>query len=429
MNQVAISVKNLSKSYKLYNAQIDRLKEALHPLRKTYHHDFWALKDISFEVLKGETVGVIGKNGSGKSTLLKILSDVLTPTKGKYKVEGKVASLLELGAGFNPESTGRENIYFNAPLLGFSQADVEDKIEEIIKFADIGEFIDQPVKIYSSGMFMRLAFASAISVDPDILIIDEAFAVGDIRFQQKCFRKLEEFKKNKKTIIFVSQDTGTVINFCNKAIWLKDGSIEQIGKPSTVAPAYHAYMNYDAKIMKSPIQQIKINNMESQSNNYDWDSIEDTPSFGDGYAQIQGVLMLDSISNTKKYILFGDETVKILLKIKILSDILQPLIGFIIKDHLGNEVLGLNNHILEKKIPALLKNSTAIVSFIFDFPLIKANKYTITVAIGEGTQTNHVQHHWINDAYIFEVARQKSNTEFEWYFTPKNPILTVDINN
>jgi len=169
--------------------------------------------------------------------------------------------------------------------------------------------------------------------------------------------------------------------------------------------------------------------MESQSNNYDWDSIEDTPSFGDGYAQIQGVLMLDSISNTKKYILFGDETVKILLKIKILSDILQPLIGFIIKDHLGNEVLGLNNHILEKKIPALLKNSTAIVSFIFDFPLIKANKYTITVAIGEGTQTNHVQHHWINDAYIFEVARQKSNTEFEWYFTPKNPILTVDINN
>ncbi len=190
----AIEVSSLCKIYHLYNTPIDRLKEALNPWRKKYHQDFYALKDVSFEVKKGDTIGIIGQNGSGKSTLLKILSNVLTPTSGDIKVKGRVSSLLELGSGFNPELTGIENVYFNGTLLGFTRQEMDTKLDDILSFADIGEFVRQPVKTYSSGMQVRLAFAVAINVNPEVLIVDEALAVGDIRFQQKCFRKIDEIR-------------------------------------------------------------------------------------------------------------------------------------------------------------------------------------------------------------------------------------------
>ncbi|MBY0577992.1 MAG: ATP-binding cassette domain-containing protein [Burkholderiales bacterium] len=241
MNKV-ISVQGLSKSYKLYNSKTDRGLDLFLPFGKPRHNDFHALSDISFTVEEGESIGIIGRNGSGKSTLLKILSGVLSPTAGNVQVSGKVASLLELGAGFNPELTGCENIYFNGALMGCTKAQMNERISEIINFADIGDFIDQPVKIYSSGMFVRLAFAASVHVDPDILIIDEALAVGDVRFQKKCVDFMRNFKERGKTILFVSHDIFTVKSFCNRLILINDGKMVAIGEPDEVANRYYQIM-------------------------------------------------------------------------------------------------------------------------------------------------------------------------------------------
>lgn len=225
MNNIAIKVSHLTKVYKLYDKPIDRLKESLHPFKKSYHKDFYALNDVSFEIKKGETVGIIGKNGAGKSTLLKIITGVLTPSNGHVHVNGRIASLLELGAGFNPEYTGIENIYLQGTLMGYSHSEMETKIDEILSFADIGDFVHQPVKMYSSGMFARLAFAVAINVDPDILIVDEALSVGDFAFQAKCFQRFQDFQKVGKTILFVSHSTQQIIQYCNKAILIHNGNM------------------------------------------------------------------------------------------------------------------------------------------------------------------------------------------------------------
>lgn len=222
-SDIAISVKNLTKVYHLYDKPIDRLKEALNPFKKTYHHDFYAMNDVSFEVKKGETVGIIGKNGAGKSTLLKMITGVLTPTSGSVEVKGKIASLLELGAGFNPEMTGMENVYLNGTIMGFSKEEMDQKVDAILEFADIGEFIDQPVKMYSSGMFARLAFSVAINSEPDILIVDEVLSVGDKSFQKKCLNRINELQKNGVTILLVSHDEYTIKNNCQKALYLKTG--------------------------------------------------------------------------------------------------------------------------------------------------------------------------------------------------------------
>ena len=235
-NNIAINVKNLSKKYQLYETPKHRLIEALHPFRKKYHHDFWALRDVSFEVVSGSTIGILGRNGSGKSTLLQIICGILTPTQGEVKVNGRVSALLELGSGFNPEFTGRENAFMGGSIMGISRKEMDERFGEIASFADIGEFIDQPVRIYSSGMYIRLAFAVAINVDPDILIIDEALAVGDVKFQKKCLRRLEQLKNNKNlTTIFVTHSLAMMSNFVDKAILLNNGCIVDYGYPSEVA--------------------------------------------------------------------------------------------------------------------------------------------------------------------------------------------------
>lgn len=215
---LAIKVDTLSKVYHLFDSPKDRIKEALHPWRKKFHKDFYALDKVSFEVHKGETFGIIGQNGGGKSTLLKIISSVLSPSGGSCTVNGTVSSLLELGTGFNPDLTGMDNVYFYTTLLGFTKDEIDAKIDEILEFADIGEFIKQPVRSYSSGMYVRLAFAVAVQVNPDILIIDEALSVGDIRFQQKCYRKMRGFKDENKTIILVTHDTGAILNLCTTCL-------------------------------------------------------------------------------------------------------------------------------------------------------------------------------------------------------------------
>ena len=243
MTEPLIHVDNLSKIYKLYDNPLDRLKESLHPFRKKYHRDFYALNNINFEVNKGESIGIIGKNGSGKSTLLKILTGVLTPTSGSTWVNGKVSSLLELGAGFNPEMTGIENVYFNGTIMGFSKQEMDEKIGDVFAFADIGDFVYQPVKTYSSGMFVRLAFASAISVEPDILIIDEALSVGDIYFQQKCHARMEELINRGTTVIVVSHDMTSVEKYSDRVLLLDHGYCLFMGHPNEAVYRYYALLN------------------------------------------------------------------------------------------------------------------------------------------------------------------------------------------
>lgn len=247
MNQTMVSLKNISKKFRLFESPTDRLKEALHPFKKKYHKEFWALKDISFDVRKGETIGIVGRNGSGKSTLLQILCGVLRPTTGSVTVNGRISALLELGADFSPEFSGRENVLMKGIRAGLSKAEMKDRLHEIEKFADIGDFINYPIKTYSSGMFVRLAFATAINIDPEVLIVDEALAVGDVKFQHKCYQKFIEFQKAGKTIIFVTHDIQAVLKHCNKAILLENGSAIDSGNPVTVT-TYYVDLLFSGKI-------------------------------------------------------------------------------------------------------------------------------------------------------------------------------------
>ena len=238
-NNIAIKVENLSKIYKLYDNPVDRMKEALHWRGKKYHKDFYALNDVSFEIKKGETVGIIGKNGSGKSTLLKIITGVLTPTSGKVTVNGKISALLELGAGFNPEYTGIENIYFQGNLMGYTREQMDTKVDDILAFADIGDFVYQPVKMYSSGMFARLAFAVAINVEPDILIVDEALSVGDMFFQEKCLNIINDMVlRGTMAVLFVSHSLDAVRNFCDRALWISAGNLYKEGSAKLLTREY-----------------------------------------------------------------------------------------------------------------------------------------------------------------------------------------------
>lgn len=249
--QIAIEVKSISKSYKLYEAPVDRLKESLSVTKKKYHKSFNALSDVSFNINKGEIIGIIGKNGSGKSTLLKIITGVLSPTTGACIVNGKISALLELGAGFNPDYTGMQNIYLNGMMLGFEKEEIEKKIPAILDFAEIGDFINQPVKNYSSGMFARLAFSVAINVEPEILIVDEALAVGDLKFQIKCMEKFNDFRDRGKTILFVSHDINSIKRYCSRAIWLNSGKVEMQGKTDFICDRYTDFLKFGTNEKKS----------------------------------------------------------------------------------------------------------------------------------------------------------------------------------
>ncbi|GIP39963.1 ABC transporter ATP-binding protein [Paenibacillus sp. J31TS4] len=256
-NEFSISIENVSKCYKIYNRPQDRLKQGVFPKRK-YYQEFWALKDVSFKVKKGETIGIIGRNGSGKSTVLQIITNTLEATEGNVNINGRIAALLELGSGFNPEFTGRENVYMNGAIMGLSKREIEDRMGQIEEFADIGMFIDQPVKVYSSGMYVRLAFACAINVDPDILIVDEALAVGDMQFQLKCINRMKEFKEQGKTILFVSHDTYSIRNFCDQVIWMMDGEVHLRGEVNQVTRLYEDYMKSEKDIVTTFEQPVNV---------------------------------------------------------------------------------------------------------------------------------------------------------------------------
>lgn len=429
--QIAIKVDNLSKVYKLYNEKTDRLKEALHPLRKQYHRDFFALNDISFEVYKGETVGIIGKNGSGKSTLLKIVTGLLTPTSGTIEVEGTVSALLELGAGFNPEYTGLENVYLNGMVLGFSRDEMDAKLDDILAFADIGDFIYQPVKMYSSGMFVRLAFAVAINVEPDILIVDEALAVGDVRFQQKCYRKINEFCERGKTILFCTHDTGAVLNFCSKCLWINDGRIKEMGLPDDIVKKYKAYMFYEqeVKALHGGISDKNAENINAATGITDitkqWLDVSRNSFFGDGGAEITQIAFFYNNNGQNIHSLKGGEKVTLGLKVSIFTTIDNPILGFDVKNSYGTVVFSINTFTEQLKIEKLNPGSNLEAFFTFVFPSLGNSEYSIDVAVADGTQDTHIQHCWKYDTLVFTVENQGEKYNFGYIYVDAEHIKII----
>ena len=398
-NGVAISVKHLTKIYKLYDKPVDRLKESLHPLKKSYHRDFYALNDVSFEIKRGETVGIIGKNGAGKSTLLKIITGVLTPTSGSVHVNGRIASLLELGAGFNPEYTGIENIYFQGSLMGYTRGEMESKIDDILAFADIGDFVHQSVKMYSSGMFARLAFAVAINVDPDVLIVDEALSVGDMRFQNKCIRKMEEIGNKGTTILFVTHDTQSVNKFCSKAIWLDGGSIYQQGEPFVILQNYMSYMSYGQETVRQETTSVSTEPSESIISFADTKNLD---SFGEKNALIEQIAFLNENGQSTSTLLQG-ANITFLCDFSTKINLNDVAIGVLFKDSLNNEILTFNSYMYNNPLKSVVANTNTRARIKFKVPKIHPREYTVTVALSEGTQLNHIQQHWIHEAITVNV--------------------------
>ncbi len=430
MSELAISARNLSKVYKLYNDPIDRVKESLNFWGRKYHEDFYALKNVSLELKRGEVLGILGKNGAGKSTLLKILVGVLTPTTGEYQIRGKVASLLELGSGFNPELSGLENVHFYGTILGYSKEEMKTKIKHILEFADIGDFVNRPVRTYSSGMQMRLAFAVAVNLDPDVFIIDEALSVGDIRFKMKCFRRLDEFKKQGGSIVFVTHDVGSVVNFCDSAIWLDAGEIREVGEPEEVVKKYSAYMAFDAKVVSSEGSE-KIGERLPKGIKPGWCSLNfNLPKgyscFGEGGAEIQGVFMSLSGHDQQITMLKGGENVSLFVKVKFKQQIKDPIVGFVVNDKYGNKIFGTNTNFSGKALQSVGAGISVIVKFDFKFPHILNGEYTLSPAIAEGTLKDHVQHHFIHDAYVFRVNSDHSGAKAGWYLLLQDCTFEVD---
>lgn len=371
MPNTAIKVSHLTKVYKLYDKPVDRLKESLHPLKKKYHKDFYALNDMSFEIKKGETVGIIGKNGAGKSTLLKIITGVLTPSSGHVHVNGRIASLLELGAGFNPEYTGIENIYLQGTLMGYTHGEMEAKINEILAFADIGDFVHQPVKMYSSGMFARLAFAVAINVEPDILIVDEVLSVGDMFFQAKALSKMKSLINNSETtVLFVSHDMASVKALCENAIFIKNGKLELYDKAENVAELYFSE--------RFEVQNEQKQNEEKTFSEFPDSEFEKLSSFQriqNGKAAFFNVILLNEREEQISLAKFG-QTVTLRYFIKAFEDIHNLIFAFHIRDRNGVELI-YDDTILQN-CPILSVNSGETLIFDWKFNInLQASSYNI----------------------------------------------------
>lgn len=429
-DNIAIRVSNLSKRYEIYDTPRDRLKQFVAPRlqrlagqpSRQYFREFWALKDVSFEVKKGETVGIIGRNGSGKSTLLQMICGTLSPTSGSIQTNGRIAALLELGSGFNPEFTGRENVYMNASVLGLSNQEIDARFNDIVAFADIGDFVEQPVKTYSSGMMVRLAFAVIAHVDADILVVDEALAVGDAFFTQKCMRFLRDFMKT-GTVLFVSHDTGAVVNLCSKAVLLNRGRVVEIGTPKDViehylATVYESNQEVDGVLINeasvSPVQvetpseyrDMREALINASTLRNDIEIFQFKPSqagFGTGDAKIVSVRILDQGGSFLSWIVGGED---VILDIRCLAhkDILRPIVGFQFKDRLGQVIFADNTFLVyEHNAHPIMKGCELVAKFEFRLPVLPSGDYSIGVALADGSQDSHIQHHWMHDALMIRV--------------------------
>ncbi len=383
----AIEVHNLTKVYKLYESSKDRLKEILSFDKRRYHQDFFSLNGVSFQVKKGESVGIIGQNGSGKSTLLQLICGVLRPSSGHVYINGRIAALLELGAAFNPEFTGRDNVYINGALMGFSRTEMDRYFPEIAAFAEIGVFIDQPVKTYSSGMFVRLAFSLAVNLIPDILIVDEALSVGDAYFQHKCFAKIREFQQRGSTLLFVSHDFGAIKTLCDRSLLLDEGKLIKDGAPDNVFDYYNALIA--KKENDAEIKQIELQRGRTITRS------------GSGEAQIISVEMTDESDKPSSSLLSGSK-VKIICRINFRAKISRPCVGFLIRDRLGNDIFGVNTELIKPIDQDFDMKEQMVITF--ELPLrLGAGSYSLSVAVVQGRSHLNKNYDWLDQALVFQI--------------------------
>lgn len=428
-NEFAIQVEDVSKIYKLYEKPIDRLKESLSLTHKNYHRDFFALDHISFDVKKGESVGIIGTNGSGKSTILKIITGVLTPTSGNVRVSGVISALLELGAGFNSDYTGIENIYMNGTMMGFSKKEMDAKLQDILDFADIGDFVYQPVKTYSSGMFVRLAFALAINVEPEILIVDEALSVGDVFFQSKCYRRMEEIRKNGTTILMVTHDMGSVIKYCDRVVLLNKGHYVAEGAPGKMVDLYKKILANQMEDLEAELSEmndfsggmdektgedneVRTERIPEKTDVHQgrmMDKITINPNrteYGNGKAEIYDLGMLDERGNVTNLLLKG-EYFTIKERIRFHDSIQAPIFTYTIKDKKGADLTGTNTMFEGADVKPVKAGDEYEVTFRQKMNL-QGGEYLLSMSCTGFEQGEHTVYHRLYDVANITVISNKN---------------------
>ena len=403
MSEFAIQVKHLDKMYKLYNKPSDRLRETLGfkvPVREHY-----ALRDVNFQVERGETVGIIGTNGSGKSTILKIITGVLNPTAGEVKVDGRISALLELGAGFNMEYTGIENVYLNGTMMGFSKEEVDARLQDILDFADIGDFVYQPVKSYSSGMFVRLAFAVAINIDPEILIVDEALSVGDVFFQAKCYRKFEEFKKMGKTILFVSHDLSSISRYCDRVILLNKGVKLEEGSPKQMVDMYKQLL-----VGQDPAKAEEKKEEQKESWSQQFQVNPNMLEYGTKLAEIVDFAVLDDKDRCTNTIEKGS-SFRIRMKVVFHQDIQEPIMAYTFKDIKGTEITGTNTLFEKKSVEHSQAGDSCTVTFEQEM-FLQGGEYLLSFGCTGYKDGEFTVFHRLYDACNITVVSNKNTVGF-----------------
>lgn len=403
MSEFAIQVKHLDKMYKLYNKPSDRLRETLGfkvPVREHY-----ALRDVNFQVERGETVGIIGTNGSGKSTILKIITGVLNPTAGEVKVDGRISALLELGAGFNMEYTGIENVYLNGTMMGFSKEEVDARLQDILDFADIGDFVYQPVKSYSSGMFVRLAFAVAINIDPEILIVDEALSVGDVFFQAKCYRKFEEFKKMGKTILFVSHDLSSISRYCDRVILLNKGVKLEEGSPKQMVDMYKQLL-----VGQDPAKAEEKKEEQKESWSQQFQVNPNMLEYGTKLAEIVDFAVLDDKDRCTNTI-EKSSSFRIRMKVVFHQDIQEPIMAYTFKDIKGTEITGTNTLFEKKSVEHSQTGDSCTVTFEQEM-FLQGGEYLLSFGCTGYKDGEFTVFHRLYDACNITVVSNKNTVGF-----------------
>ena len=412
MSEIAISVNNISKMYKLYENPMDRLKESLGLTRKKRYKEHYALNNVSFQVKKGETVGIIGTNGSGKSTILKIITGVLNPTQGEVVVDGRISALLELGAGFNGEYSGIENVYLNGQMIGFSKEEIDAKLQDILDFADIGDFIHQPVKTYSSGMFVRLAFAVAINIEPEILIVDEALSVGDVFFQAKCYRKFEEFKEMGKTILFVSHDLSSIGKYCDRVVLLNKGEKLAEGDAKEMVNLYRRVLvnQYDEPGEQNTAQEETPEVQEEKSTKDQLNLNPKVLEYGSKLAEIQDFAIRDKSGMVTNVIEKGEEF-SVDMKIHFHETIQEPIMAYTFKDIKGTEITGTNTMFEKMHIEHSEKGDTCTVTFTQEM-FLQGGEYLLAFGCTGYKDGEFTVFHRLYDACNITVVSEQNTVGF-----------------
>jgi len=402
----AVHFHNVSKTYPIYAAPGDRLKELATFNRRRYHRDYWALRDVSFSVANGETFCIIGENGCGKSTVLQLCAGILAPTAGSIKVNGRIAALLELGSGFNLEFTGRDNVYLNAAILGLDSKEMDTRFDEIASFAEIGDFLDQPVKTYSTGMVVRLAFAVAINVSPDVLIVDEALAVGDIYFRQRCLRKIHEMRQRGVTILLVTHSAAEVKALGDRAMWLDRGQVRTIGHPESVVMEYLAAMS--AKDNQYQEHQPVLASSSAPAPSADFEPLHHIPNvdrrFGDRRAEILGISITDSDGRFLPSISTGT-SIRVRISARANAILKNPIVGVTIRDQLGIDLAGANTQSENHPMPPLNPGDTYTLDFLLQLPTLYSLSLSFSPAIADGTVERHGICDWIDNAIVLPMDR------------------------